>query len=143
MELKPCPFCGGEDIKVSSFSGEAVVWCENCSSRTVGYEQPEKFVPAENGLYRKIEAICAGKNAIDKWNRRREKMGWPMGIIDEAIKTGELPPDAVEVVRCKDCIYIDSETNIPGFVYCNFHDSTKDFDGYCDEGERRDDVAER
>lgn len=44
--------------------------------------------------------------------------------------------DAVEVVRCGECIYRGSEAPIPGFAYCKLYKCAKDFDGYCDDGER-------
>ena len=70
-----------------------------------------------------------------------DALGTSPCVLTEDIKAAPAV-DAVEVVRCENCIYNDSETHIPGFVYCNFFDSTKDFDGYCDEGEKRDDAKE-
>ena len=70
MELKPCPFCGGVNIKRQEFLGEAVVYCEDCLSRVIGKLQPERFIPAENGLYRRIEEKSALSDAMEKWNRR-------------------------------------------------------------------------
>ena len=72
MELKPCPFCGSKNIKTHAFIDEAIVHCENCLSRVIGYGQPERFVPAENGLYRRIEEKSAPIDAIEKWNRRAD-----------------------------------------------------------------------
>lgn len=52
------------------------------------------------------------------------------------------PIDAVPVVRCKDCMY--SETDDRGFYYC-VHDiiggygATLDVDTFCSYGERKDD----
>ena len=39
--------------------------------------------------------------------------------------------DAVEVVRCKDCKWMDMV-----YLYCNWHDSVVEEDGYCCKGER-------
>lgn len=65
-----------------------------------------------------------------------EALGWTACVLTEDIKDAPAV-DAVPVVRCGECIYNDPETHIPGLVYCNFYDCTKDFDGFCDEGERK------
>lgn len=41
--------------------------------------------------------------------------------------------DAVEVVRCKECIYFDDEVS----EYCNWWERTIDETGYCSYGDRK------
>lgn len=46
-ELKPCPFCGSNDIAVN---GSTTFWCEclNCRVETFGYYTEEEAVEAWN-----------------------------------------------------------------------------------------------
>ena len=39
--------------------------------------------------------------------------------------------DAVKIVRCRDCKWMDMV-----YLYCNWHDSPVEEDGYCYEGKR-------
>lgn len=48
-ELKPCPFCGSEDVRLS-FWGQHRCWCANCLAKTAD-------------TIRQVDAIKA-------WNRR-------------------------------------------------------------------------
>lgn len=50
-ELKPCPFCGGEDVRVSNW-GMWRCWCDSCLAKT------------SDELWE--------KDAIEKWNRRAD-----------------------------------------------------------------------
>lgn len=51
MELKPCPFCGGEAALYTSENGEhGMVFCEDCE--------------VETPMYKGVD------NAISAWNRR-------------------------------------------------------------------------
>lgn len=34
-ELKPCPFCGGANIRVSSLDGRTRVWCGKCGGSMI------------------------------------------------------------------------------------------------------------
>lgn len=54
------------------------------------------------------------------------------GIIDDAPTI-----DAVEVVRCKDCIHYESDGG--EMMICNVTDMVCDNDDYCSYGERRED----
>lgn len=50
------------------------------------------------------------------------------------------PVDAVEVVRCKDCIYFSkAKTNQKGFLICKASGMEICDDYFCSYGERRDD----
>lgn len=50
-ELKPCPFCGEEDITIENFFGHWAVTCECCGAYVAcGYQTK--------------------KEAIEAWNRR-------------------------------------------------------------------------
>lgn len=50
-ELKPCPFCGGENIIVSNW-GMWRCWCRDCGAKS------------NDEIYR--------KDAVNAWNRRTE-----------------------------------------------------------------------
>lgn len=52
MELKPCPFCGGE-ARVKSFPHNYAVYCEICGATT------QKYAPTK-------------EMAIKAWNRRTD-----------------------------------------------------------------------
>ena len=65
-ELKPCPFCGGEDITLHEAYGNAHVegraWirCEHCGARIGdGYPNPHLFDIEDSTEY-----------AVRNWNRR-------------------------------------------------------------------------
>ena len=47
--------------------------------------------------------------------------------------------DAVEVVRCGECIHHEEprDTFLKAFVWCNFYNTHKLKDGYCNCGERK------
>jgi len=53
IELKPCPFCGGE----AKIQGITVVWikCKQCGTSTCGFKEE--------------------KRAIDLWNSRKPRSG--------------------------------------------------------------------
>lgn len=44
--------------------------------------------------------------------------------------------DVVKVVRCKDCAHNEGSDNEP---WCRIYECRKRKDGFCDEGERRED----
>ena len=60
INLKPCPFCGGEPV-LAVDKGVRVM-CRNCRAQT------------ENGIYcNDAASICsAAWHAIDAWNRRAD-----------------------------------------------------------------------
>lgn len=74
MELKPCPFCGSEKVKVmlehDSICGRCwFVQCENCHSKgTSIVESMYRQEPEE--AYEQI--INATNKAKDAWNRRAD-----------------------------------------------------------------------
>ena len=55
-ELKPCPFCGSDNVHLSHWTGQAYVYCANCMVRTEVY----------------LHGSCEEK-AIEAWNRRAER----------------------------------------------------------------------
>lgn len=78
-ELKPCPFCGGTDIRYSlKITGHfdvryhAAMYCNNCHcygartlTKTVRHEDYKGRTEIENNVEVK-------QNAIEAWNRRAE-----------------------------------------------------------------------
>lgn len=54
IELKPCPFCGGEAIRLSDFDDEyervylESVHCRNCHARVAWQETVEEAIEAWN-----------------------------------------------------------------------------------------------
>ena len=57
---------------------------------------------------------------------------------EDVIKEFLLSADAVEVVRCKDCIHCDCSIDGMGFFYCDFDEGrTVSPNGFCDVAERR------
>ena len=58
-ELKPCPFCGGTDLRLESFSGWGadVIICSDCLA-----------------VFSQMELTCS-EDLIDAWNRRAGEDG--------------------------------------------------------------------
>lgn len=53
MDLKPCPFCGGEPIVTLMYgSGRCIAQCKKCKCRTDYYD--------------------TARQAVDAWNKRME-----------------------------------------------------------------------
>ena len=65
-ELKPCPFCGGKDIRKMTTHSYCEIWCYDClAGMTRGLNMGKYDSLAES------EADC-GVEAIEAWNRRAE-----------------------------------------------------------------------
>lgn len=52
-ELKPCPFCGGENVAISPYDGAKAIICMDCLCQSASYRE-------DNAL----------ENAVSAWNRR-------------------------------------------------------------------------
>ena len=48
IKLKPCPFCGSADIKISQYDGKNVVICLNCFCKNSGNVDLEKSIEVWN-----------------------------------------------------------------------------------------------
>ena len=48
VELKPCPFCGGTEIKVDNDQGIYFVYCDQCECETSKYVTEDKAIQAWN-----------------------------------------------------------------------------------------------
>ena len=50
IELKPCPFCGGEANLVQGSSGKLLPWvrCRDCGAETSDYDSVEEAAEAWN-----------------------------------------------------------------------------------------------
>lgn len=68
MELKPCPFCGGKDIKVyaSSIGPECHVMCNNCGATI------ELCVPWDVDMTEEDHDEECFTKLANAWNRRTE-----------------------------------------------------------------------
>lgn len=70
MELKPCPFCGGEATtkEQNIYVYEAIfVHCKNCNARVMEY-----FSDAPNMKGVILGREKATEKAIEAWNRRAD-----------------------------------------------------------------------
>lgn len=72
-ELKPCPFCGGEDLETSPSVGR--IRCRLCGVIMAFGNEPEKFEHITGFIYRKIPGKKAFQIATEHWNRRAGEDG--------------------------------------------------------------------
>ena len=65
-ELKPCPFCGGENIKIGAYSicPDCLVVCENCNASI------ELTIPWKENESEKEHGERCWKALEEAWNRR-------------------------------------------------------------------------
>ena len=104
-ELKPCPFCGGNDVSVYAFNciPDAHVVCNNCKCQTECYNAN----PMDDTQER--EKLSA-EMAIAAWNRRAQhELGDPKTNADRirAMTDQELARLLFEFVELPlDCDYL-------------------------------------
>ena len=66
IELKPCPFCGGEArATIAPFAGVAFVECKRCSAMMGRYHKGGKT--DHDGFW---THFASKEEAIEAWNRR-------------------------------------------------------------------------
>lgn len=67
-KLKPCPFCGGNNISMSAFSiaPECYIECQDCGASISSSVSWGKFMSEK-----KHDKLCA-KKLTKKWNRRAD-----------------------------------------------------------------------
>lgn len=68
-KLKPCPFCGGEDVSSVRFVGMFFVRCENCRARSGMSEYMEEAAELWNG--RKATGQNRGKSRAKKVQKKQ------------------------------------------------------------------------
>lgn len=69
------------------------------------------------------------------------KPDFTKGLLEARRLTINAPTiDAVEVVRCKDCIFYEKALSVQGF--CHNHESIVYVNDFCSYGERREDGEE-
>lgn len=61
IELKPCPFCGGEAIITDKFFNCVAVICKSCRASSEEFPISKKY--------------CANEKAAEAWNKRTDKNG--------------------------------------------------------------------
>lgn len=62
-ELKPCPFCGGDNIAKFINTVQCKIWCQSCGAR----------ITRSNGKQYKSIGVCrryVEPLAAEAWNRR-------------------------------------------------------------------------
>ena len=62
-ELKPCPFCGGKDIRLLTSMFDCDIWCSNCGASVFREARKTHNCIAENKKDAQTKAVRA-------WNRR-------------------------------------------------------------------------
>ena len=76
IKLKPCPFCGSDDIEAVTQASFAIdqergwVHCNSCHASIICDDEPEHFEKVEEDLYRKVPKISGIDAAVERWNRR-------------------------------------------------------------------------
>ena len=83
-----------------------------------------------------------GEQVVSKYFTHEQCERTRNGILMAYNEIHSMPTvDAVEVVRCRDCLW--ANTNLfakeLGIVYCNNYGKRKKQDDFCSEGERRGD----
>ena len=121
IKLKPCPFCGSDDVQINKGAmwGHAV-HCNHCGADVIFWG----LLHCDNPNYDYSDELASN------WNRRV-----PYTIADGILK--DIPSaDVVEVVRCKDCAYF--HTTASGVSYCTNQDMMPFADDYCCNAKRKD-----
>ena len=80
-------------------------------------------------INKKGEMVKGSPSEMEAWYKYADIMD-AVGSVPSA--------DAVEVVRCKDCIHYESD-DTGDMMVCNVTDTVCDNDDYCSYGERRED----
>lgn len=66
-ELKPCPFCGGKNIRINAYGfGYYAIECLDCYVETARYKSVSKYLEGNLPIEKKA------KKAIEAWNRRAD-----------------------------------------------------------------------
>lgn len=63
-DLKPCPFCGGDEISISANTVKVTIWCVRCGARITRGGKRMKYASIAN-CRRYVEPY-----AVEAWNRR-------------------------------------------------------------------------
>lgn len=116
MELKPCPFCGSENISITVPSNHG------------GWDGPPGYIVRCKKCFAEIDLQCSSKkDTIIKWNRRYEPPNPPL-TLDELREMGGEPVWCVDgmmnqcwcLVNCDDdlpCCYDNEEGLWDGCFY--------------------------
>lgn len=123
MELKPCPFCGGKEIQFlisghfQPCGSKGMELWYRCSCYTCGNEMSD--------------GAKTMKEAAEAWNRRADND--ESNVFIASMSLADAPTvDAVEVVRCKDCV---------SHNLCKF-EQYLGLDGFCSYGGSKEDETD-
>ena len=109
-ELKKCPFCGSDDIKVGYFH----VWCANCGVGTTEEMSTEKAIEAWNNRVTEAEIRAKAEHTYENCHnltcrRKCQKDGYNMAIDEFAEKLKQMCADKA--------IGIDRKLGIPLYMH--------------------------
>lgn len=85
MQLKPCPFCGGEAkiLRDTEYRNDLYVQCRSCTASMC--ESPEGLAPAWNRRAPDPAAVAAYTHAVEE-AARYKAMAERMGAVVEAAR---------------------------------------------------------
>ncbi len=90
IELKPCPFCGGEAILAETTGDEVLVECCNCYAHTGIYAYEQEAIEAWNSRAQpeftpdELDAIRKALEAYSPKSRKQWELG--VSIIEKCAK---------------------------------------------------------
>ena len=64
-ELKPCPFCGGSNLRIVGGDSITIIHCRNCKAEM-------RRMASDGDEFFSEETDTTKKAAIEAWNRRAE-----------------------------------------------------------------------
>ena len=67
--LKPCPFCGGQQLLHNESDRYGVIKCA-CGAKIECKDEPERYTHLIDEIYLRVPAKSGLEIAAEKWNRR-------------------------------------------------------------------------
>lgn len=84
FEVRPCPFCGSESLRLRNGSNLSWVFCRNCTSIGPSCENAEEAVKRWNSAYPALDANFVGV-WLERWLKDQDKNVCHAGDIREII----------------------------------------------------------